>query len=57
MKRYEYLRFEEEYLGRFKKYYKECTNNSQRKELRASIFNNNNLTAQQKEKFWEKVTK
>ena len=53
----EYAEFEEYYLGRFKKYYKECTNYKQRKELKRSIYDNNNLTKSQKEKFWEKVTK
>lgn len=57
MDKQEYNKFEEMYLGRFKKYFKECTNNSQKKELKRSVYDNTNLNTRQKDKFWEKVTK
>lgn len=50
-------KFKERYLKRFRKYYRECTNNAQRKELKKNITDNNNLSATEKKIFWEEVTK
>ena len=50
-----FKKFKEKYLKRFKKYYKECYNSAQRKELKKSVFNNNNLSTKQKKEFWEEV--
>lgn len=47
--------FKEKYLERFKKYYKECYNANQRRELKKSVFDNGNLSDTQKKKFWEEV--
>lgn len=47
--------FKEQYLKRFRKYYKECCNNKQRRELKKSIFDNGNLSGKQKKSFWEEV--
>ena len=49
-----YKNFREKYLKRFIKYYNE-DNIIQRKELKRSIFDNPNLTIDEKEKFWEEV--
>ena len=48
-------KFKEKYLKRFKKYYKECYNANQRRELKKSVFDNGNLSDTQKKKFWEEV--
>ena len=47
--------FIERYLKNFRKYYKDCTNAFQRRELKKSVFNNVNLSGEQKKLFWEKV--
>jgi hypothetical protein len=47
--------FKEKYLERFRKYYNECYNAKQRRELKKSVFDNGNLSGTQKKKFWEEV--
>ena len=48
-------KFKEKYVKKFQKYYKECYNSAQRKELKKSVFNNDNLSTKQKKEFWEEV--
>lgn len=48
-----FIMFKEQYLEKFRKYYREKDSN--RKELKNSVFNNPKLTERQKINFWKKV--
>ena len=54
MNKERYQSFRDKYLGRFTKYYIEA-NNTQRKEVKRSIFENINLTIEERETFWNEV--
>lgn len=46
-----YEGFKEAYLEPFRRYYSQCTNDKQRKEIKKSLFNTNKLSKQQKRCF------
>lgn len=54
MNREDFIKFKEKYLKRFRKYYKEGTSES-REELKRSIYDNINLTDDEKDEFWNLV--
>ena len=56
MNKERYFKFKQKYLDRFIKYYREA-NAAQKKEVKRSIFDNPNITIDEKEKFWEEVMK
>ena len=55
MEKEKYKIFKEEYLKRFRKYYRE--ENCNRKELKRAVYDNPKLTEIQKRRFWELVKK
>ena len=57
MDKIRYGKFKDKYFDRFVKYYADSVNEQQRKELKRSIFDNPNLTIDEKEDFWDIVVK
>lgn len=53
MKEEEYILFKKWYLDRFKKYYRSSRAN--KKELKRSVYDNKNLSDEQKDDFWHLV--
>ena len=54
MNKDDFNKFKKDYLGRFIKYYIEA-NAEQKKEVKRSVFDNKNLTDEQKKEFWDEV--
>ena len=54
MNKEDFEKFKKNYLSRFIKYYIEA-NTTQKKEVKRSIFENPNLTEEEKEEFWNEV--
>lgn len=55
MNKENFEKFKETYLKRFRKYYRDCTNNTQRKRLKQTVLDNISLNEKQKKQFWEEV--
>lgn len=55
MKEEDFKLFIERYLKKFRKYFRDKYSN--KKELKRSVYDNKNLTDEQKDKFWNLVVK
>lgn len=53
MREKEYNLFKKQYLDRFKKYYR--SSRTSKKELKRSVYENKNLSDEQKDDFWNLV--